>query len=386
MTATESLDLIAARYRVQARVGTGGMAEVYRARDESLGRDVALKIFRREFAEGEDLHRQQGEIRLLARLSHPSLVTLFDAVSDERGRGVLVLEYVHGSDVRARLAAGPLPPPEVAAIGADVARALAYIHGQGVVHRDVSPANILLPDDNASGPTAKLTDLGIARLIDDARVTATGSVIGTAGYMSPEQAEGRPATPAGDVYSLGLVLLECLTGRREFPGSGVESAVGRLARDPVIPPALPPAWRELLLAMTARDPDARPAAVEAVEELSSLVSLQVPALDDASLAELPTAAMTIAELPDPTKVLPGLPVSAEPAATPKPRKAGRRAVQLVAGLALAVAVILVVVLVMVSAHGTTSRPDPVTSYPAVSGPLGEHLKQLEQQTSVTYEP
>ncbi|GAA2077590.1 hypothetical protein GCM10009840_10410 [Pseudolysinimonas kribbensis] len=382
---TESLDLIAARYRLRDRVGTGGMAEVYRALDESLGRDVALKIFRRELAEGEDLHRQQGEIRLLARLSHPSLVTLFDAVSDDRGRGVLVLEYVHGSDVRARLARGPLPPPEVAAIGADVARALAYIHGQGVVHRDISPANILLPDDNASGPTAKLTDLGIARLVDDAKITATGSVIGTAGYMSPEQAEGRPATPAGDVYSLGLVLLECLTGRREFPGSGVESAVARLARDPAIPPALPAAWQELLRTMTARDPDGRPTAAEAAQRLSALVSLQAPALDDPSLAELPTVAMTVAAAPDPTKVLPANPAPDQPAAA-KPRMRGRRAVQLVAGLALAVAVVLVVVLVMVSAHGATPRPDPVTSYPAVSGPLGEHLKQLEKQTSVTYAP
>ncbi|GMA95462.1 hypothetical protein GCM10025881_22860 [Pseudolysinimonas kribbensis] len=214
-------------------------------------------------------------------------MTLFDAVSDDRGRGVLVLEYVHGSDVRARLARGPLPPPEVAAIGADVARALAYIHGQGVVHRDISPANILLPDDNASGPTAKLTDLGIARLVDDAKITATGSVIGTAGYMSPEQAEGRPATPAGDVYSLGLVLLECLTGRREFPGSGVESAVARLARDPAIPPALPAAWQELLRTMTARDPDGRPTAAEAAQRLSALVSLQAPALDDPSSPSSP---------------------------------------------------------------------------------------------------
>jgi serine/threonine protein kinase len=381
--ATESLDLIAARYRIRDRVGTGGMAQVYLARDESLGRDVALKIFRRELAEDEDLQRQQGEIRLLARLSHPSLVTLFDAISDDRGRAVLVLEYVPGSDVRARLARGPMPPAEVAALGADVARALAYIHGQGVVHRDISPANILLPDDHASGPTAKLTDLGIARLIDDAKITATGSVIGTAGYMSPEQVEGRPATPAGDVYSLGLVLLECLTGRRGYPGSAVESAVARLTRDPVVPPALPPAWRELLLALTARDPDARPTAAEAVERLSALISLPAPALDVPTRADIPTAAMTVGGAPEPTKVLPARDA---PAAPPKPRPARRRVVQVVAGVALAVAVALVVVLIMVSTRHDAPRPDPVTSYPAVSGPLGDHLRQLEKQTSVRYEP
>ncbi|MFB9749734.1 serine/threonine-protein kinase, partial [Leifsonia shinshuensis] len=267
---------VADRYRLVERVGSGGMAEVFRAHDEMLGRDVALKIFRREFASAEDLQRQQAEVRLLANLSHPSLVTLFDTTSDVDGRGVLVLEYVDGTDAGARLKAGPLPAPAVAALGADIARALAYIHAKGVVHRDVSPANILLPGATSSGVAAKLTDLGIARLVDDARITSTGFVIGTASYLSPEQAAGGPVGAPSDVYSLGLVLLECLTGRREFPGSGVESAAARLARDPEVPATLDPDWRQLLRSMVARDPGDRPAADVVAARLGELLASAGP--------------------------------------------------------------------------------------------------------------
>ncbi|MFF2773001.1 serine/threonine-protein kinase [Streptomyces bacillaris] len=238
MSATR--ERIADRYLLLDRIGSGGMAEVFRAHDELLGRDVALKVFRREFALADDLRRQRGEVRILANLSHPSLVTLFDTTSDAEGRGVLVLEFVDGTDARARLKDGPLPEAAVAALGADIARALAYIHGKGVVHRDIAPANILLPGATSSGVAAKLTDLGIARLVDDARITSTGFVIGTASYLSPEQAGGSQVGPPSDVYSFGLVLLECLTGERAFPGSGVESAAARLSRDPEMPERLNP--------------------------------------------------------------------------------------------------------------------------------------------------
>jgi serine/threonine protein kinase len=235
------------------------MADVYRARDELLGRRVALKVFR-DSESADDLRRQHAEVQLLATMSHPNLVTLYDAVAADDGRGALVLEYVEGGDLRSLLGRGPLHAAATADIGRQVADALAYIHARGVIHRDVSPSNILLSGSEQTGVTAKIADLGIARLVDDGRITATGVVIGTARYMSPEQARGERVSPSADVYSLGLVLLESLTGRREFPGTAVESAAARLARDPVVPPELAPEWRRLLRSMTDRDPRARPSA------------------------------------------------------------------------------------------------------------------------------
>jgi len=393
--------LIADRYRILDRIGRGGLADVYSATDEALGREVALKIFRPEFASAADLRRQQDEVRILATRSHPSLVTLFDAISDAEGRGVLVLEYVKGTDVRERLRSGPLATPAVAAIGADIARALAYLHGAGVVHRDVSPANILLPESTASGVAAKLTDLGIARLVDDAKVTATGTVIGTASYLSPEQAAGRPLIAATDVYSLGLVLLECLTGRREFPGNAVESATARLSRDPVIPESLGVAWTELLRGMTAREPGARLAAGEAASRLSALLAEEartavLPGPDEVPTA--PVAARDVTTALPPTLLLPtsdgelthptttdpetGPPARPERAASPR-RRTALAVILALDALAAVVAVILTIGALSASAH---PAPDPVGSYPAVGGTLGTHLKQLEHQVSTSYAP
>ncbi|MEN2736331.1 serine/threonine-protein kinase [Microbacterium sp. X-17] len=385
---------IADRYRLLQRIGSGGMAEVFRAHDELLGRDVALKVFRREFASADDLRRQKGEVRLLANLSHPALVTLFDTTSDDEGRGVLVLEFVDGTDAGARLKEGPLPAPAVAALAVDVARALAYIHGKGVVHRDIAPANILLPSATSSGVHAKLTDLGIARLIDDARITSTGFVIGTASYLSPEQAAGRPVGPPSDVYSLGLVLLECLTGARAFPGSGVEAAVARLSRDPDVPDTLDPEWRRVIRSMVAREPDHRPTAATVAEELAGLLArdatpatageglertLLLPSPAESPEAHEPTAA---------TSVLPGTrPEPAAPRTTaatsrmPRPLRGVRRGI---VGIVLASAALIVVVIgIALGAMigGGQPAPDPVKSYPAVGGTLGDHLKQLEHDVS-----
>jgi len=390
---------IADRYRLLQRIGSGGMAEVFRAHDELLGRDVALKVFRREFASADDLRRQKGEVRLLANLSHPALVTLFDTTSDDEGRGVLALEFVDGTDAGARLKEGPLPAPVVAALAVDVARALAYIHGRGVVHRDIAPANILLPSATSSGVHAKLTDLGIARLIDDARITSTGFVIGTASYLSPEQAAGRPVGPPSDVYSLGLVLLECLTGARAFPGSGVEAAVARLSRDPDVPDTLDPEWRRLIRSMVAREPDHRPTAAEVAEELAGLLARDAaPAGADEGLERtllLPSPEATEAtEAREPheptaaTSILPGTrpePAAPRTSATtsrmPRPLRGVRRGI---VGIVLACAALIVVVIgIALGAMigGGQPAPDPVKSYPAVGGTLGDHLKQLEHDVS-----
>ncbi|WP_091603567.1 serine/threonine-protein kinase [Arthrobacter koreensis] len=276
------------RYRTTDLIGTGGAASVHRAMDENLGREVAVKVFRPTVQEDDDYRRQHTETLLLATLNHPGLVTLLDAglhrEEDGQVLNYLVMELVDGPDLRRTLKSGPLPAVSVASLGADLADALAYVHSKGVIHRDVKPANILLfPQEHDSRLYPKLTDFGIARLVEATVATAHGATIGTANYLSPEQAQGGTVAPSTDIYSLGLVLLESLTGEKAFPGPIVEAAVARLLRDPEIPDSLGPDWVELLRAMTNRLPDARPAAHEAASALRALAvepETAIPHADD----------------------------------------------------------------------------------------------------------
>ncbi len=261
-------ELLAERYQPVELIGTGGAASVFRALDRNLGRDVAVKVFNPTTSDDDDYRRQHTETMLLSTLNHPGLVTLHDAGLQDDGAGkttsFLVMELVDGLDLRKLLKAGALPTDQVAQLGADLADALAYIHGQGVIHRDVKPANILMyhSSDQDTRLYPKLTDFGIARMVEATHSTAHGATIGTANYLSPEQAEGATVEPRTDIYSLGLVLLECLTGEKAFPGPVVEAAVARLLRDPEVPDHLGPEWVNLLRRMTARDPQARPDAHE----------------------------------------------------------------------------------------------------------------------------
>ncbi|GLZ36400.1 serine/threonine-protein kinase [Actinokineospora sp. NBRC 105648] len=251
------------RYRLGELIGSGGMADVYSAVDSRLGREVAIKLFHPK-ADGATVARLESEARLLGGLSHHGLVRVFDVAVDN-DRPYLVMQLIDGGNLRAKLDGGVLGAGEVARIGVRLADILAYVHSRGIVHRDVKPSNILLDLDDA----CYLADFGIARALGGARLTSTGHCVGTAAYLAPEQVRGELTGPAGDVYSLGLVLLECLTGTPEYEGSDVEAALARLTRDPEIPDWLPAIWADTLGAMTTRVPEERPSATECGQRLAA---------------------------------------------------------------------------------------------------------------------
>ena len=401
-------DLVGERFRIESVVGVGGMATVYRSVDESLGRTVALKVFRSELADADDVRRQRDEVQLLASLNAPGLVTLFDAVAEggvgDHGRAFLVLEFVDGIDLRTKLLDGPPDPAFIARIGSDVAGALSYIHRRGVVHRDVKPSNILLPHDHSTpgAPLAKLADFGIARLLDDARMTATGTVIGTATYLSPEQAQGATVGTASDVYSLGLVLLESLTGLRAFPGTAIEAVLARLARDPEIPLTIGDPWRSLLTVMTAREPQDRPDAADVAATLleSTFLEASVPGIEQPNAEQLdPTKLLPVAEEYPPTMVVASAErlaptvVLASPTSNATPESAAtpsrRQRLAVIGAAVVLVVIVLALSLSRQNARGpvetsTPPSPQPAASsaaYPDVSGPLGDHLRQLQRSVA-----
>ena len=390
-------DVVAGRYRLGEVIGRGGMSSVYSARDSNLGRDVALKLFAPQAPDEGELKRQEAEIKMLATLNHPSLVTLFDAGTDNRipdePRPFLTMELAEGQDLRTRIRHSPVPLDELAVIGAGVADALSYVHSLGIIHRDIKPANILLAQTRPGEPLrAKLTDFGIARITDATRLTATGAMVGTAAYLSPEQAMGSPLTPATDVYSLGLVLLECIKQAVEYPGSAVESAVARLHRPPEIPADLPAAWADLIRSMTAIEPLDRPASADIETALrQALVS---PESAPGSLA------------PEPTRVLPSMPFRAPsispappasapptpttdqaPAPTPapktpeahKPRPSRTRRSRRLWPAAILILLAAAGGSVALTAGLPSESTADVVPYPTVTGTLGDHLQELQKR-------
>ncbi|MCQ9130875.1 serine/threonine-protein kinase [Streptomyces hilarionis] len=263
-------EVLSGRYRLDARIGSGGAADVHRGYDLRLRRAVAVKVFR-SGAGGESDKGFESEAVILARLQHPGLVTAYDAGRHD-GRAYLVMQLIDGSTLKARIAEGALPCRDTAALGADLARALAHAHEAGIVHRDVKPSNILL--DAAGRP--HLTDFGISRMVDATTRTATGVLVGTAAYLSPEQVLGHPVGRPADVYALGLVLLECLTGRLEYDGGPLEAAIARLHRAPVLPGGLPGELAALLRDMTALDELTRPTALDCARTLAAFADSPRP--------------------------------------------------------------------------------------------------------------
>ena len=255
-TATDG-EPVTGRYTLERTIGAGAAAVVYEGRDLAFDRAVAVKVYRQGASSFPRIQHSR-EIAALAKLRHANLVTLYDGGTETGpdGRTYLVTDFVDGPTLAERLSAGPLDVHVVRDLAAGLAGALAHVHAHGFIHRDVKPANILLD----GGRVPRLVDFGIAKALDSTVATATGVVAGTAAYLAPEQVRGELVGPATDVYALGLVLLEALTGQREYPGTAVESSTARLHRRAVVPAGLPWDLTGLLEAMTDPDPSARPTA------------------------------------------------------------------------------------------------------------------------------
>lgn len=276
-TSELSAPLLLERYRPETLIARGGSASVYRAKDVLLGRDVAVKVF---LAGSEtELDRARDELRVLAALGHHGIVAVLDAGIDESTpsdpRPFLVMELVPGRSVRQLIDEDALTPVMIGGIAFEVAEALEYVHRNGIVHRDVSPANILLVDYGSeySRPRARLTDFGLA-VEQQWEPPDDGMVDGTVPYLSPEQVLKHRLTPAADIYSLGLVLLECFTRTPAFPGRNGEAAMARVGADPEVGKSIPKPWRPLLTAMTRQNPEERPSAVDVLEQVRQLLRKQ----------------------------------------------------------------------------------------------------------------
>jgi serine/threonine protein kinase len=272
-------DRLAQRYDVGPVIGRGVGSAVFRAHDTLLGRDAAVKTFRVETDA-----RARRELSLLAMMDHPGLVPVYD-VEEHDGRAFVVMALLDGGSLADRLGehgpgAGGLTLPAALRTAGTVAGALDHIHRAGVLHRDVTPGNVLYDDDGR----AHLSDFGVAFVADAPRITDTGLTVGAAPYLAPEQVRGEPAGPPADVYALGLVLIEALTGRRAFPGDPLSAAQARLDRGPTVPGGLPRPVADLIAAMTRADPAARPGAAEVSVALRQALVAAEPATMPATLA------------------------------------------------------------------------------------------------------
>ena len=248
------------RYDVVRPLGSGGMGEVYLARDRVLGRDVALKVLRKQYAgDDEFAERFKREAMSAASLSHSNIIQVYDRGETEEGASYIAMEYVPGGTLKERISReGPLEAADAAGLGAQVAQALAAAHDRGMVHRDIKPQNVLL----AARGGAKVADFGIARAGSSATISRTGAVMGTAGYMSPEQALGRPTTPKSDLYSLGVVLYEALTGELPYTADNPIAVSMKHVNEPLRPPieidpSIPEGMNALVTKLLAKDPEDR---------------------------------------------------------------------------------------------------------------------------------
>jgi eukaryotic-like serine/threonine-protein kinase len=295
-------ETIADRYDLEELVGTGGMSSVYRARDRLLERQVAIKVLHEHYSRDDDyVERFRREARAAAKLSHPNIVTVIDR-GEAEGRQFIVFEYVDGRNLKQLVRSrGRLPVRDALELGIEIGRALAFAHAQGLVHRDVKPQNVLLGNGDV-----KVTDFGIARSVDvRAGLTATGTVLGTSEYISPEQATGRAVDARTDVYSLGVVVYELLAGDPPFSGDSFVAVAMQHVSGPVPSiaarrPDVPLRVDAALQRAMAKDPDER------FQSMGELV------------AELTACVATLGDTDDERTVIVAPPVA------PRPQRARRR--------------------------------------------------------------
>jgi eukaryotic-like serine/threonine-protein kinase len=273
--------IVDSRYGILEPLGSGGMAEVYLAHDEVLDRDVALKVLSRRYADDEEfVERFRREAQSAARLSHPNIVCIFDRGESDEGTYYIAMEYLTGGTLKERiLLRGAFPPRTAVAVAAQIAEALEAAHQDGVVHRDVKPDNILITESG----DVKVTDFGIARAASSSKMTNTGTILGTAHYVSPEQAMGDPVGPQSDLYSLGVVLYEMLTGEPPYDadnplGIAMKHVNGHLRPPREIDPSIPQGINAVTVRLLAKDPEDRyPDAASLLEDLHRLEKGLAPA-------------------------------------------------------------------------------------------------------------
>ncbi len=299
------------RYELDSRIAIGGMGEVWEATDHVIGRTVAIKILKDEYmGDPGFLERFRAEARHAALVNHEGIASVFD-YGEENGSAFLVMELVPGEALSTILERdGSLSADKTLDIVAQTASALQAAHAAGLVHRDIKPGNLLITPDGR----VKITDFGIARIADQVPLTATGQVMGTVQYLSPEQASGHPASPATDIYSLGIVAYESLAGKRPFTGeSQVAIAMAQInEQPPPLPPTVAVPVQNLVMAMIAKKPEDRPASAAAVARAASALrrgdiaaaAAAVPAIASIAAADDATQLLGLGETQAATQLMP----------------------------------------------------------------------------------
>ena len=331
--------VISDRYELGDRLGSGGMSTVYRATDRVLERTVAVKILAEHLSDDDKfVARFRREALAVAKLIHPNIVQVYDTGVDV-GRHYIVMEYVEGKSVAQLLQTrGPLGPEVGVEVGTQSCAGLEYAHRQGIIHRDVKPGNLMViggpagrirRDSSAHEPptgemTVKLTDFGIARASAQTRLTQVGSVVGTAAYLAPEQARGEEATPSSDVYALGVVLYQLLTGRLPWEGSTLaELAIRRENERPLPPTSYDPDVPETLSRAVLRSLEGEASArYSSARELSVALEEGIAGREPADPGEAATSALGVGLITDTTRRMPvddpPTPVAPQPVAPPRP--------------------------------------------------------------------
>jgi serine/threonine protein kinase len=394
MSSTNQIETIADRYRLGELIGQGGMGEVFVAQDLRLEREVALKLLRADLAERDGMReRVLSEARLAARLTHPHVVAVLDT-GEQDGRPFVVMERLSGRTLRDELAAGPMGPEQARDIGLQVLRALGAAHELGIVHRDVKPGNVL----DAGVGTWKVADFGIAKWVHaDDTLTGTGELLGSPWYVAPERLDGHQAGPAADLYGVGVLLYEALSGRRPFEGDDPIALAAAIKEGRYEPPPAEadPAIVSVIERAMRSDPAERFA--DAEEMADALIGAGAPeAVGDPTVAMEPASAAedepdgdatqamqpldrtavlpAPAARPDVEPAVPAAPPAPYQAPVPRPRSR-RPSVAVIVGVIIAIGLVAVLAFVTFSGRpGSGPAQRPNATLPA---PLEDALQRLE---------